>query len=127
MASSASKKRKKNISTDDERMQESLSKEPRSCWEDLNLDILMKIFHGISFSDLSCNISSVCCSWQLACWYILCWANKNNLLDLDVIRSALANAKFKSSRDTILMKLLKSLLDDNHTLGNIFLKNWDCL
>lgn len=124
MASSASKKSKRNISTGDERTQESLSMEPRSWWEDLNLDILMKIFDGISSSDLSCNISSVCCSWQLACWYILCWANKKNLLDLGLIRPALANAKFTSSRDRVLMKLLKSILDDNDTLGNIYLENW---
>lgn len=52
-------------------------------WEDLDADILMKIFQSFDIFQLTSGIAHVCSSWRMACCDPLLWKT----LDLSVIRS----------------------------------------
>lgn len=110
----------------------------RRRWEDLSFDILVKILNGICMDDLYENVSSVCQSWQLACWHILCWTLIikvnfcENSLDLRVLVPCLEHyCRTRTVRDDqrdhgydrCLMKLLNTILEDNHVYG-IYLNSW---
>lgn len=114
-------------------------------WEDLSLDILIKIMNGLSKDDLYNNVFSVCQSWQLACCHILCWRFGDrgifyesifyeNSLDMKVIVPCLERYCRTRTRSTpddqhdhcyerYLIKLLNTILEDNHAYG-IYLNSW---
>ncbi|KAK2639224.1 hypothetical protein Ddye_027019 [Dipteronia dyeriana] len=83
----------KKIKVNGEREQESSWSLGLRRWEDLSLDILKQIFNGVSISNLSRIVSSVCHSWQLCCWHFLCW--ENNELNLRNTEAALGVVKEK--------------------------------
>ncbi|KAK1583685.1 hypothetical protein Q3G72_026107 [Acer saccharum] len=131
----------KKIKVSGEREQESSWSLGLRRWEDLSLDILKQIFNGVSISDLSRNVSSVCHSWQFCCWLFLCW--ESNELNLRITEAALGVVKETTAKpmnsigvpcsstekyaqallDIKLMDMLKSILEDNDYYG-IYLANW---
>ncbi|CAH9111280.1 unnamed protein product [Cuscuta epithymum] len=49
-------------------------------WEDLDSNILTKIFSLVDAEELFWNVSAVCQSWEAACWDLLFWSR--DVLDL---------------------------------------------
>ncbi|KAL5802727.1 hypothetical protein ACOSQ4_031032 [Xanthoceras sorbifolium] len=102
-------------------MQESSSSTSLRRWEDLNPDILNKIFENIPFSHLSSKVSLVCYSWQLSCWHIICW-RRRKVLDLSFINGALetidsTTEKGYDYKAIKLMNLLESIMQRNDGYG----------
>ncbi|KAH7544223.1 hypothetical protein JRO89_XS15G0131400 [Xanthoceras sorbifolium] len=103
------------------KMQESSSSTSSRRWEDLNPDILNKIFENIPFSHLSSKVSLVCYSWQLSCWHTICW-RRRKVLDLSFINGALetidtTTEKGYDYKNIKLMNLLVSIMQKNDGYG----------
>ncbi|KAF2301987.1 hypothetical protein GH714_031145 [Hevea brasiliensis] len=79
-------------------------------WEELDSNILGKIFYTIPNRDLFCNVSSVCQSWMLVCWDILFW--RHNTVDLTPALKASANFNYR-----IMSKLLRTVMEGNDANG----------
>lgn len=52
-------------------------------WEDLDIDILVKIFQSFDIVELTSGIATVCTSWRMACCDPLLWRT----LDLSMMKS----------------------------------------
>lgn len=52
-------------------------------WEDLDIDVLVKIFQSFNIFELTSGIAHVCSAWRLACHDPLLW----NTLDLSMLKS----------------------------------------
>ncbi|XP_031280854.1 vacuolar protein sorting-associated protein 36 [Pistacia vera] len=117
-----------------ERMEESSCQSRK--WENLDIDLLNKIYSYIPISELSSNVCSVCKSWQLGCWEFLFW--RKNMLDLSLAMPFIGNLDSGTERslvnrdiirewfmhvDVKLMKLLKSLMNGKDAHG-LSLEYW---
>ncbi|KAI4351766.1 hypothetical protein L6164_006088 [Bauhinia variegata] len=52
-------------------------------WEDMDIDILVKIFQMLDIFELTCGIAHVCSAWRMACCDPLLWKT----LDLSMLKS----------------------------------------
>lgn len=52
-------------------------------WNDLDIDILVKIFQSFSIFELTSGIAHVCSAWRMACCDPLLWKT----LDLSILKS----------------------------------------
>ncbi|KAJ8554453.1 hypothetical protein K7X08_025131 [Anisodus acutangulus] len=88
-------------------------------WEDLDIDILVKIFQSFDLFELTSGLAQVCSAWRLACSDQLLWKT----LDLSVLKSNFIKIPLEPyvyvdcQSDTTLTRLLKICL--NLSRGNI--------
>ncbi|KAJ8554454.1 hypothetical protein K7X08_025132 [Anisodus acutangulus] len=88
-------------------------------WEDLDIDILVKIFQSFDLFELTSGPAQICTAWQLACSDPLLWKT----LDLSVLKSNFIKIPIEpyvyvdNQSDKKLTRLLKDFL--NLSRGNI--------
>ncbi|XP_050221593.1 F-box/LRR-repeat protein At3g48880 isoform X2 [Mercurialis annua] len=88
-------------------------------WEDLDTDILVKIFQSFNIFELTSGIAHVCSSWRLACCDPLLWKTLDlSMLKSNFIKIPLEPYVYVDGRsDTTLTRVLKTSL--NLSQGNI--------
>jgi len=78
-------------------------------WEDLDIDILVKIFQLLDIFELTSGISRVCSAWRMACCDPLLWKTLNlSMLRSNFIKIPLEPYVYVDERsDRTLTRLLK--------------------
>lgn len=88
-------------------------------WEDLDIDILVKIFQLLDIFELTSGIAHVCSAWRMACCDPLLWKTLDlSMLKSNFIKIPLEPFVYVDGRsDTTLTRLLKISLSLSR--GNI--------
>ncbi|PIA43709.1 hypothetical protein AQUCO_01800038v1 [Aquilegia coerulea] len=82
----------------------------KGSWSDIPNHLLLAIFGRLDRKDVFWRVSSVCRSWQLACWDFFFWKGRNRILKLNELES-LCNSNIVEDEFDKLGFALKKVID----------------